>query len=524
MCLVVPPKDNVNIFGFAEFVQAFALLVLIFTVSDVRYRFRLYTAPISFQIGGFLLVTLIGIATLLTDLWFTNRYPLPRFLASHAWWQFVLGAMFLLLVLAWLWYSFIDPPIFGTLNALNFTRTVYRYLLQGNEADLPIVATELARSAPSIVKFARERPYSEQPQQAGAKTRAAGFANDLLLIIAIRKFCRHIVASSPGTAIAFFQAMSEQRKYRIAIGQFGCNISSEALINKDSILYHEDEGFHSGYFGYIRPFTNAIYGDYHLVEALTEGNSPLDIDLKLRWGLDAQQLAAYTRAVLTTFTSYLKEHQFGLHSYALYRAFDIIKHASSDLYKLNETPRPANASDIEGRLDIVVKFIDDTIRELHEHGIKSTTFRHRGPQHQWQKDFYDHIADLMFEVISHAAQVKTGGFLDWSIQHNSVWHPLFQMHTNPTRKIILFKLRRLLYETLCELDVRPNFRNGPIVGLCLNVMGFTQTGRQSIFGQQYPLHKMIVKWTKRRYHWLVRRQPRVAAAFLMSNISSVRLS
>src|SRR6185369_10772813 len=32
-----------------------------------------------------------------------NHYPLPWFLASHAWWQLILGAMFLLLVLIWLW-------------------------------------------------------------------------------------------------------------------------------------------------------------------------------------------------------------------------------------------------------------------------------------------------------------------------------------------------------------------------------------------------------------------------------------
>jgi hypothetical protein len=296
MCLIVPPEDSVRIFGFAEFVQAFALLVLIFTLSDVRYRFRVNTAPISFQGIGYWLVALVGLATLLTDFWFSNRYPAPWFLASHAWWQLVLGALFLLLVLMWLWYSYVKPPVFGRFNAFNFTRTVYRYLLQGNEADLPIVATELARSAPSIVRFAREQPLFGDPEPANIKTTtAAKFANDLLLIIAIRKFCRHIVASSPGTAIAFFQAMSDQQKYRIPIRQFGSNISTEALINKDSLLYHEDAGFYSGYFGYIRPFTNAIYGDYHLVEALSEGNSPLDIDLKVRQALDAQQLRAPPR-------------------------------------------------------------------------------------------------------------------------------------------------------------------------------------------------------------------------------------
>src|ERR1700720_3667494 len=46
LCFVVPPESKGGIFGFAEFVQAFALLVLIFTVSGVRYQFRVATAPI----------------------------------------------------------------------------------------------------------------------------------------------------------------------------------------------------------------------------------------------------------------------------------------------------------------------------------------------------------------------------------------------------------------------------------------------------------------------------------------------
>ena len=46
LCFVVPTDSNKGgIFGFAEFVQAFALLVLIFTVSGVRYQFRVDTAP-----------------------------------------------------------------------------------------------------------------------------------------------------------------------------------------------------------------------------------------------------------------------------------------------------------------------------------------------------------------------------------------------------------------------------------------------------------------------------------------------
>ena len=46
MCLVATGQQDAGIFGFAEFVQAFALFVLVYTVTDTRYRFRISVAPI----------------------------------------------------------------------------------------------------------------------------------------------------------------------------------------------------------------------------------------------------------------------------------------------------------------------------------------------------------------------------------------------------------------------------------------------------------------------------------------------
>src|SRR5688572_24735932 len=83
MCLIVPGEQDGGIFGFSEFVQAFALLVLVYTVSDVRYRFRVETAPIRIWQLTFWISGVIGIGTLLTDLWFAQRYPTPWFLASR---------------------------------------------------------------------------------------------------------------------------------------------------------------------------------------------------------------------------------------------------------------------------------------------------------------------------------------------------------------------------------------------------------------------------------------------------------
>jgi hypothetical protein len=216
------------------------------------------------------------------------RYPLPWFLSSHIAWQTVFGCLFLLLVLSWVWAVFFHPTKFSRFNRRNYAWTLYSYLLQGAESDLPVIAAVVGRSATSIIKHARER--LPRGTQSNADI-TASVANDILLVIAMRKFCRHIIASAPGTAMAFFGAMIRQKKYHVPIGQFASNITTEALLNKDSILYHEDKGFRSGYFGFVRPFTKTIYGDFNLIEA-QQNNSALDVAFDVRWKFDGEQVAA----------------------------------------------------------------------------------------------------------------------------------------------------------------------------------------------------------------------------------------
>src|SRR5262245_13027504 len=118
ICFVTATPISGNVFGFAEFVHAFVLLVLVYTVLVVRYRFRLATAPLPLWQIAFWMSAAIGVGTLVTDFWFIRNFPVPWFLANQAYWQFVLGLMFLAMVLIWLWFAFVWPPVFGKHNAL----------------------------------------------------------------------------------------------------------------------------------------------------------------------------------------------------------------------------------------------------------------------------------------------------------------------------------------------------------------------------------------------------------------------
>jgi hypothetical protein len=119
LCFVVPTGGGEqSVFKFADFIAALALLVIVYTLSDVRYRFRLAIAPTRFHlfVETFAVIGIIGFGILLTDVWVAEHWLVPASLITAPIWRGMFGFMFVALAMTWMWYAFINPPIFGTKN------------------------------------------------------------------------------------------------------------------------------------------------------------------------------------------------------------------------------------------------------------------------------------------------------------------------------------------------------------------------------------------------------------------------
>jgi hypothetical protein len=255
-----------KIFNFSEFLTAVALLVIIYTIADVRYKFRIAVTPGSLYRRTFALITTIGFLTLFTDIWVCEGWWVPKTWLTLSVWQGILGVLFLGTLLTWMYYAFIHPHVFGRRNAFKFAQELYRYILRGNDNELRVIANELARSAKPLIEHSKRlqhRIYEKEASRKSVKKKKAGvedYAHDILLLIANRKFCRHIVGASPVTAQIFFEEMTNTKKFNIPVGQFARNISSEAVAQNDSFLYDEKEGYSTGLLGYLKPVSQAVYG------------------------------------------------------------------------------------------------------------------------------------------------------------------------------------------------------------------------------------------------------------------------
>jgi hypothetical protein len=319
------------------------------------------------------------------------------------------------------------------------------------------------------------------------------------------------------TAIAFFEGAGDADKLHVPLGTFASNVVTEALLNKDSILYHEDEGYFSGLIGYIRPFSRAVFGNFPLVEALaSDDHSPLDVSLDLQFSWDAPQLKAYCRAVLVMLDGYLEARLWYQHSYALVRALHIIEHSCHDVYELNKKTEIYN--DTFRRLRTVVDFAKDAVEHAEKHPDLPVILRKRAKSRH--NDFLDDIAELMFELIFDAATVWEPADTCWTIQHNTVWSDFFQIGKGTrTRKFVLFKLSRLLFDEVRQLEKMPNYKSARILGLCLNVMGLKVGDKKGYASEEYPLRKAVLNWTRKNYLRLIEVQPEVAAACLAGRVT-----
>jgi hypothetical protein len=129
------------------------------------------------------------------------------------------------------------------------------------------------------------------------------------------------------------------------------------------------------------------------------------------------------------------------------------------------------------------------------------------------------IAAMMFEIILAAGYLKGPEPLCWFVQHNLIWGPIFSLHRTAAYRIVQFKLRRLLYDEICNLGRFPNFKSSRILGFCLAVLGLVVGKRGQYDHEEYALRRVVVAWAKKHFLSLHDVQPYVAETCLLGAIS-----
>lgn len=500
-------------FGFAEFLSGLALMVLAWTIGDVRYRFRIRTAPLPLVGITFFGMALLGVLTLMTDLWRAQEWSVPVGPLSPALWQGLLGVSFLSIFLFWAWFAFIWPPVYGRLNCKRFAQVLYKTILNSSPEELAVVADELTRSVENIIFWGTNKPnrYFTNPTPV-KKKEVEEFANSILLLIGDPRFCRAIVASSSGTALAVFQDIASSKKYELPVATFAKNIVLEAIENRDSFLFHESTGFDSGLLGYHKPLTSTIFGNLEMVENIKTLLDPNGVKM-MQW--DFTQWQAYGRVVLLALESYATKERL-YHTYFFSSPKNHLASAVGDIYQLDGVDSLKWESEAWRKLSAVVDFTRDAIEILDKYPVPDGLRQRMRAQDRQLETVYDQIAELIFEIVFAASAVTSPRNTCWSIQHNSVWSRLFALcGDGKATKAIHYKFRRLIYDEIKNMNDLVNFKGARILGYCLNVMG-VEVHRRGRLDSNIALHRIVLAWTKKNYAWLHFKNSEVAEACLVA--------
>jgi hypothetical protein len=527
----VPQASNApiaDIFTFAEYLAALALLVVLYTITDFRYRFRLSITPGFLYQTTFAVIVFVGFGSLISELWSSEGWWVLRVSGlNFPRWQTALGVLFLGTFLTWAWYAFLRPPMFSSRNARRFAQGVYRAIVKGSDEELSILASELSRSADSMLKICAEVPRRDQSADTSVKKpKPYHYAHDLLMLIANRKLCRHIIASSPGTAMAFFDATARHRAFSAPLEMFATMISAEAIENTDSILHHEDDQLHDGLMGRIQPWRTAVFGNYELLEALSRRHgSPLHISYKYYFEWKSAHWNAYAGVTLTAWQAYLDAEQRTNRSWALSNAFDVLERGLSSISQLRDNDGSAWRDDRFESFEAVTEFYRAALEKLDNcKKPPRANARMRDAKRAQINDVYDDLANLGFEILSQAATVRSSADWSWTVQHNTAWVAVFEgfRREGKPSQIVSRKLRRKIVGQIARMAELPNYPGARLLGLLINVLGPAYKPKKTERGQRdmpRRLANIVNGWLRENYLKLRAEYPDVAKAVLVGGIS-----
>lgn len=510
ICLVKAGSSSSTIFGFSEFLAALALLVIVYTITDVRYKFRIATAPFDLTKITFPVIAFIGIGTLITEVWVAESWPTFTWNLSQALWQSFFALAFLVVVLLWLWFAFISPPKFTSWNHSKFYSVVYSYIMQSKQDEVRMLSDELAAHLPTIVAQAN-KIYGNDIES--SESEVSKTAYELVFLLSNRNFCDALAAYSPHTALVLFDALNNERIiYANCFNIITSLISSAFLTNKNSLIYHENESYRSGLLGHQKNLSRAMFGKYSTYSQI-RGSTVHDINYEYLDNLDGDQVKKYCDLVLLSFESYLKSGHWGSHSSELFRAFNTIQSLAQGLYNIDGQENLYAHKEFI-RFNTAVNFARSLVEIIDEQDEVPDALILRSRDDGYVNDFYDHIASLYYELIHTSCYVNKPMMTCWYVQHNTVWTNLFDSYSKSgkAKKIVLHKVRRRLYNAVTEFERHPNYQASRILGFCMNIFSVIKKG------EGLALKKAVGRWVEHNFSQLYKENPELAKAALMEGV------
>lgn len=272
-----------SFFGFSEFLTGLALLMIVWSTTDYKYRFRLYISKLS-KNALFIMTVIVGLVTLICD--FIASIGVIAHLTQFII-QMICALLLFCFIMYWVKTVFLYPPVFNESNCKKYAFEFIFVCESGSDEELNILVQETIFSLSNIVHFAHEyglenKEFSEVENQ----------VYNIFSRMSTERFCRAAVRGYFG--IVLFDCLKAEKKFNVGLETFAENYITELLKWDGSFIFRESDS-RNGYLWARQPLITEIYGSKELLFGL---NGLIRPDYSVTKDWNHKQVRAYV-AVLT---------------------------------------------------------------------------------------------------------------------------------------------------------------------------------------------------------------------------------
>lgn len=465
-------SSDVVFYNFTTFVTALAVLILAWTNTDYKYRFRFNTAffgPTSL----FVAVVVIGIVTVLND----GLILLPKYSSIVK--QMILAFSLLFVISYWVVSCFRFSSKFNRFNHERYRKSFQKMIVLGRNKEIASIVEDFALAVPGIVEMAENR-YEGDVKSMPEKTKNALRVIELM---GNEKFAKIVVSDCVDVAKNFFDKVIKTGKYKIGMDAFAENFITQALLNEESFLFNESK-LSNGVLANVKPVVSSIYSDYALIDHVPWMIEP-HYTLTREW--NASQVKAYSVVLLEAVKAYFR-------TFGSVRAFDrALENLVSSARKLDKVEDVEKIDDKKEYLVYkqVLWFFRDLNEILAKIDVPKGTPKESSCGFGYANgDFFDVFAKAIAEIIEWS--FMTRGRNAFYLKYSCCWDAFF--HAGSVAKCSEI----LRYRVICVLknDINHNWNNIRVVLEMLYIFGLNvKASSKNYFVHEHEFHTWLLKYT-----------------------------
>ena len=478
-----------SFFGFSEFLTSLAILMIAWTTTNYKFKFRISISKIpkkkiykiACYIGAITLffdfLTAIGVFTSLTQLIVQLGCAIVLFSS----------------VAYWVRRAFLEPPIFNQSNCEQYKTEFFRVCDYGTDEELNAITQEMSDSVNTLVDFAFD--YTKDKE-----SKSFSKIQEQILYIFTRmgteRFCR--IAAKNGFGEKLLLCIASKGKYNVGLESFADNFITEALKCDESFILN-DTNPRNAHLGSSLTKIKDIYGNKDLLLRLYGLIQP-DISSTRNWNI--KQVKAYVTCLLTAFDTCYGERAI---KFSFLKAYEILENTIKRCCS-RENFDKESLELFKETISFYQKAIDtsftqkDFFKQKYSYSDKFV-----------EKDFIDYFVDSVVKIIYFASTARGDVQYREIIQDQLCFENIYSI-SNPQNdciafykklnEAILLKVRQnqdlvgiytlFFFLERCGLQINPDLKNKYLIELHTELLSYTAQHFHEMFKNacQYAAFKM----------------------------------